>query len=72
MSLTSALDYPGLRADKVLFLLDRFPLYPTGMDTYRFEYAVFLLNKDIETVLSFMFVVALYEQLTCTGSTVDG
>ncbi|KAG8741552.1 hypothetical protein FRC10_002729 [Ceratobasidium sp. 414] len=27
-----------------------FPLYPTGMDTYRFEYAVFLLNKDIETV----------------------
>ncbi|KAG8691266.1 hypothetical protein FRC11_005424 [Ceratobasidium sp. 423] len=29
-----------------------FPLYPTGMDTYRFEYAVFLLNKDIETLMS--------------------
>ncbi|CEL57573.1 UV radiation resistance-associated gene protein OS=Homo sapiens GN=UVRAG PE=1 SV=1 [Rhizoctonia solani AG-1 IB] len=29
-----------------------FPLYPTGMDTYRFEYAVFLLNKDIETLMA--------------------
>ncbi|KDN50331.1 hypothetical protein RSAG8_01667, partial [Rhizoctonia solani AG-8 WAC10335] len=28
-----------------------FPLYPTGMDTYRFEYAVFLLNKDVETLM---------------------
>ncbi|KAF8604981.1 hypothetical protein BDV93DRAFT_605491 [Ceratobasidium sp. AG-I] len=29
-----------------------FPLYPTGVDTYRFEYAVFLLNKDIETLMA--------------------
>ncbi|KEP54916.1 coiled-coil family protein [Rhizoctonia solani 123E] len=29
-----------------------FPLYPTGMDTYRFEYAVFLLNKDVETLMA--------------------
>lgn len=31
---------------------DRFPLYSKGVDTYRFEYAVFLLNKDIEMVRS--------------------
>lgn len=31
-------------------LLNRFPLYSKGVDTYRFEYAVFLLNKDIELV----------------------
>ncbi|QRV76150.1 Vacuolar sorting 38 and autophagy-related subunit 14 [Ceratobasidium sp. AG-Ba] len=29
-----------------------FPLYPLGVDTYRFEYAVFLLNKDIETLMA--------------------
>ncbi|CAE6429593.1 unnamed protein product [Rhizoctonia solani] len=29
-----------------------FPLYPTGVDTYRFEYAVFLLNKDVETLMA--------------------
>jgi hypothetical protein len=28
----------------------RFPLYSKGVDTYRFEYAVYLLNKDIESV----------------------
>lgn len=28
----------------------RFPLFSKGVDTYRFEYAVFLLNKDIELV----------------------
>ena len=28
----------------------RFPLFSKGVDTYRFEYAVFLLNKDIEMV----------------------
>ena len=27
-----------------------FPLYIKGVDTYRFEYAVFLLNKNIEMV----------------------
>ncbi|KAF8460481.1 UV radiation resistance protein and autophagy-related subunit 14-domain-containing protein [Kalaharituber pfeilii] len=29
-----------------------FPLYPKGQVSYRFEYAVFLLNKDIEMLLS--------------------
>ena len=28
----------------------RFPLFSKGVDTYRFEYGVFLLNKDIEMV----------------------
>lgn len=27
-----------------------FPLYVKGVDTYRFEYGVFLLNKNIEMV----------------------
>ena len=27
-----------------------FPLFSKGVDTYRFEYGVFLLNKDIEMV----------------------
>ena len=27
-----------------------FPLFSRGVDTYRFEYGVFLLNKDIEMV----------------------
>ncbi|KZS90305.1 hypothetical protein SISNIDRAFT_457834 [Sistotremastrum niveocremeum HHB9708] len=30
----------------------KFPLYSKGVDTYRFEYAVFLLNKDIEMLMS--------------------
>lgn len=29
-----------------------FPLFSKGVDTYRFEYAVFLLNKDIELLMS--------------------
>lgn len=29
-----------------------FPLYPKGVDRYRFDYAVFLLNKNIEQVRS--------------------
>ncbi|EJD55219.1 hypothetical protein AURDEDRAFT_179009 [Auricularia subglabra TFB-10046 SS5] len=28
-----------------------FPLYSKGVETYRFEYAVFLLNKDIELIM---------------------
>jgi hypothetical protein len=28
----------------------RFPLYASGGDQHRFDYAVFLLNKDIEQV----------------------
>ena len=31
-------------------VLNRFPLFSKGVDTYRFEYGVFLLNKDIELV----------------------
>lgn len=34
----------------LLMLFARFPLFSKGVDTYRFEYAVFLLNKDIEMV----------------------
>jgi hypothetical protein len=35
-------------------MIDRFPLFSRGVDTYRFEYGVFLLNKNIEFVrLSF-------------------
>lgn len=30
----------------------RFPLFSRGVDTYRFEYGVFLLNKDIELLMS--------------------
>ncbi|PPQ98918.1 hypothetical protein CVT24_003549 [Panaeolus cyanescens] len=29
-----------------------FPLYSKGVDTYRFEYAVFLLNKNIEMLMA--------------------
>lgn len=32
------------------FHIYRFPLFSKGVDTYRFEYGVFLLNKDIEMV----------------------
>lgn len=28
----------------------RFPLFSKGVDTYRFEYGVFLLNKNLEMV----------------------
>lgn len=31
-----------------LMILNRFPLYAQGVEDYRFHYAVFLLNKDIE------------------------
>jgi hypothetical protein len=30
--------------------MDRFPLYASGGDQHRFDYAVFLLNKDVEQV----------------------
>lgn len=30
--------------------MDRFPLYTKGVERYRFEYAVFLLNKNIDIV----------------------
>jgi hypothetical protein len=33
-----------------LLLMVRFPLYPSAGDQQRFDYGVFLLNKDIEQV----------------------
>ena len=41
-----------LAHDSIMLIhaLDRFPLFSKGVDTYRFEYGVFLLNKDIELV----------------------
>lgn len=30
----------------------RFPLYGKGVDKYRFEFGVFLLNKNIEQVIN--------------------
>jgi UV radiation resistance-associated gene protein len=33
-------------------MLTRFPLYSKGAETLRFEYAVFLLNKDIEQLMN--------------------
>jgi hypothetical protein len=30
---------------------ERFPLYAKGVERYRYEYAVFLLNKNIEMVI---------------------
>lgn len=36
--------------DRLSQLNIRFPLYAKGVERYRYEYAVFLLNKNIETV----------------------
>lgn len=35
--------------------MGRFPLYSKGIERYRFEYAVFLLNKNLELVSRFSF-----------------
>ena len=43
---------PKLTGGVATQLFDRFPLYSKGVDTYRFEYGVFLLNKNIELVSS--------------------
>jgi len=37
-------------ADLHFYYVWRFPLYPKGVERFRFDYAVFLLNKDIEQV----------------------
>lgn len=37
--------------------LRRFPLFSKGVDTYRFEYGVFLLNKNIELVWVFTMIL---------------
>ena len=36
-------------------IMVRFPLFSRGVDTYRFEYGVFLLNKNIEFVSQSLF-----------------
>lgn len=41
--------------------IHRFPLYSKGVETYRFEYAVFLLNKDIELVCHIAFGLTCIE-----------
>ncbi|KAI6010183.1 hypothetical protein EDC04DRAFT_2610324 [Pisolithus marmoratus] len=41
-----------LDAHKKLTICSRFPLFSKGVDTYRFEYGVFLLNKDIEMLMA--------------------
>ena len=35
-----------------LFVWARFPLYSRGVDRTRFEYAVYLLNKNLEQLLN--------------------
>ena len=43
---------PGLQLCVALINCQcRFPLFSRGVDTYRFEYGVFLLNKNIEMVV---------------------
>jgi hypothetical protein len=59
----------------------RFPLYSKGVDTYRFEYGVFLLNKDIELVCQsacrdseaadHLFLHSSWPTATCELSTCD-
>lgn len=39
----------------------RFPLFSKGVDTYRFEYGVFLLNKDIELVSLTVLIPQVYK-----------
>jgi len=36
----------------ICFILFRYPLYPKGVEKFRFEYGVFLLNKNIEQLLN--------------------
>jgi hypothetical protein len=41
----------------------RYPLYSKGVDRTRFEYGVFLLNKDVEQVLTiFEFELSIHHQ----------
>lgn len=46
----------------------RFPLFSKGVDTYRFEYGVFLLNKDIELVSGYAFLQGVFaDVITVNG-----
>lgn len=46
----SDMDNDADAVEVIVFRARSFPLYAKGVDHYRFEYAVFLLNKDIEQV----------------------
>lgn len=59
--LSTPIHYPIATAGSRAVILDgisvmsgprTFPLYSKGVETYRFEYAVFLLNKDIEQLMN--------------------
>ena len=58
-----------------MFVVDRrFPLYAGGGDQHRFEYAVFLLNKDIEQVNLHLNGLMIVNELTiaaCNGFKID-
>lgn len=41
-----------------------FPLYGKGVDQYRFDYGVFLLNKNIEQVSRTLFSFSLVESVS--------
>lgn len=47
-----------------LFLLCRFPLFSRGVDRARFEYGVYLLNKNLEQLLQSQGFVAMNLKLT--------
>jgi hypothetical protein len=52
----------------------RFPLYAAGGDQHRFDYAVFLVNKDIEQVsfdLNGLMIVDELTATTCNGFKID-
>jgi hypothetical protein len=58
-----------------MYVVDcRFPLYAGGGDQHRFDYAVFLLNKDIEQVtldLNGLMIVNELTNTACNGFKID-
>jgi hypothetical protein len=52
-------------------LLNSFPLYGKGQDRNRFEYGVFLLNKDIEQVRKEKILINVAIIFTPAGSMTD-
>ena len=58
-----------------MYVVDsRFPLYAGGGDQHRFDYAVFLLNKDIEQVNLDLNGLMIVNELTitaCNGFKID-
>lgn len=43
-----------------ILTINRFPLYTKGVDQYRYEFGVFLLNKNIEQVHERTFLLSYY------------